>query len=99
MNCKTTLATLLFLGALPLAANAADSTTPEGSSTTGSSAAAGREEAGPLFKALDSNKDDYVSRDEAKRSAELTARFSELDTDRDGRLAASEFKKGTQSKM
>ena len=99
MNCKTTIATLLFLGALPLAANAADPTTPQSGTTTGSSTATGREEAAPLFKELDSNKDEYVSRDEAKRSAEITARFSELDSDRDGRLAASEFKKGAQSKM
>lgn len=107
MKCKTTLATLLFVGALPLAVTAADSTTqpsgsgsPGSSTTESSSPTTGREDTVPsIFKDLDTNKDGYVSRDEAKRSAEATARFSEMDTDRDGRIAAAEYKKGMQPKM
>ncbi|MCG2578697.1 EF-hand domain-containing protein [Dechloromonas sp. XY25] len=100
MNCKTSLATLLFLGALPLAAMAADATPPGGSTPGASSTATGGDDAiPPMFKELDANKDGYVSRDEAKRSAEVTARFSEMDTDRDGRITVSEFRKGTQPKM
>ncbi len=98
MNCKTSLATLLVLGALPLAAIAADAT-PPGGTTPGSAPTAGGDATPPMFKELDSNKDGYVSRDEAKRSAEVTARFSELDKDRDGRLTVSEFRTGTQPKM
>ncbi|HLO63183.1 MAG TPA: EF-hand domain-containing protein [Azonexus sp.] len=102
MKCNTSLATLLFIGALPLAAIAADATTPPGGGSTpgSSSTATGRDDAiPPMFKELDTNKDGYVSHDEAKRSAEVTARFSEMDTDRDGRITVSEFRKGAQPKM
>lgn len=48
----------------------------------------------PIFIQLDTNKDGFVERDEAKRSADTTARFEELDIDRDGRLSASELQAG-----
>lgn len=106
MKSNTKLATLLFLGALPLASIAADTTTPQGgspmgTSPAGSSTATTRQDdaSAPMFKELDTNKDGYVSRDEAKRSAEVTSRFSEIDADHDGRITTSEFRKGMQPKM
>jgi hypothetical protein len=43
------------------------------------------------FDRLDRNRDGFVSRDEAKDASELDTRFSELDTDNDGKLSREEY--------
>ena len=99
MKQKITLASLIFLGAFPLASIAADpGQTPSGSTSTPQEGAMGplREGPAPLFEQLDVNNDNYVTQEEAKRSAEVTARFKEIDGDRDGKVSASEYKKGMQ---
>lgn len=52
----------------------------------------------PMFQQLDANHDGYISRDEAKRSADVSARFVKLDTNHDGKVSVEEFIKGTQQK-
>jgi hypothetical protein len=105
MKRNTCVATLLILGTLPMAAFAADpAQAPAGSTTTQSApavpgASAGKESPAPLFTQLDANHDGYVTKDEAKRSADVTARFAALDTNRDGKIAASEFKMGMEPKL
>jgi hypothetical protein len=92
MKSHKRITTLLFLATLPMAAVAADpAQAPAGGSTPQSAPA-------PLFTQLDSNHDGYVTKDEAKRSADVTARFAALDTDRDGKIAANEYKSGMEPK-
>lgn len=91
MKRNHTLATLLVLGTLPMAAIAAD--------PAPSAAAAAKEAPAPLFTQLDANKDGYLTKEEAKRSAEVTASFSKLDADRDGKIAANEFRMGMEPKL
>jgi hypothetical protein len=43
------------------------------------------------FKALDTNKDGHISKEEAKASNELNKQFADLDKDRDGKLSAREM--------
>ena len=43
------------------------------------------------FRSLDTNKDGFISRDEAKNSAELSRQFGELDKDGDGKLSPQEM--------
>jgi len=105
MKRNASLITLLLFGTLSMAAVAADpAQAPAGSPATQSApaapgASAGKEAPAPLFTQLDTNHDGYVTKDEAKRSADITARFTTLDADRDGRIAASEFKKGMEPKL
>jgi Ca2+-binding EF-hand superfamily protein len=47
----------------------------------------------PLFNQLDSNHDGFVSKEEAKRSADITARFDSMDSNHDGGISAAEFSK------
>ena len=47
--------------------------------------------AAATFHSFDTDKDGYISRDEAKESPELTRRFNELDKDGDGRLSLEEL--------
>ncbi|MDP2880894.1 MAG: EF-hand domain-containing protein [Azonexus sp.] len=103
MKFKTTIAPLFLLVALPLGAIAAEPTQPPSSGPAAKEAApapapAAKDEPMPLFKELDTNRDNFVTKDEAKRSAEVLARFKELDTDRDGKISGAEFKKGMQPK-
>lgn len=101
MKRSINLATLFFLGVLPLGAIAADPVQAPAAKNEPAVPAApsAKEEPAPLFKTLDGNHDGYVTKEEAKRSAEVTARFKELDTDRDGKIAAAEFTKGMQPKL
>jgi hypothetical protein len=43
------------------------------------------------FRSIDTNKDGYISRDEAKNSAELNRQFGQLDKDGDGKLSPQEM--------
>jgi hypothetical protein len=45
---------------------------------------------------LDANKDGFVSREEAKASADVGARFNQLDKDSDGKLSAEELNAATR---
>ena len=98
MNHKTphkiSLPTLLLLGALPLTSVAVEyAQAPAGAQPVKEQTPA------PLFEQLDVNHDGLVTVEEAKRSAEVTARFKDLDTNRDARISADEFRKGMQEKM
>jgi hypothetical protein len=102
MTRKHSFATLLILGALPFGAIAAEQSQPTAQSPATKStpsAPAAKKEPAPLFEQLDSNHDSYVTQEEAKRSAEVTARYKELDADHDGRISAAEFKIGMQAKF
>jgi Ca2+-binding EF-hand superfamily protein len=85
---RNTLATLILLAAVPLAGTAAEGTTTTNPSATGSSSAS---EAPPMFKELDKNKDGKISESEAKRSADVSARFSTLDADKDKNISLTEW--------
>lgn len=97
MKCKICLATLFLLSAVSLGAISAEATPPSAGSPATRSAPgtpappATSDQPAPIFDALDTNHDGYVTKEEAKRSADVTARFKELDTDHDGRTSASEF--------
>jgi hypothetical protein len=43
------------------------------------------------FEALDTNHDGQISRDEAKKSADVSKKFVQADTNQDGKLDAAEF--------
>jgi len=43
------------------------------------------------FKSLDTNKDGYISKEEAKASNGLNQQFSQLDKDHDGKLSSQEL--------
>ena len=47
---------------------------------------------GKALKALDTNNDNLISRDEAKGKARLTKNFDAIDTNKDGQLSAAEMK-------
>jgi hypothetical protein len=94
-----TVAALLVTVALPLAAQTPGGTPPSqgerGPAATGAAApnpAANSPTAlaAELFKALDTNRDGFVSREEAKGST-FEGSFNALDKDRDGRLSQSEY--------
>jgi hypothetical protein len=89
MTRNTRFATILLLAAAPLAALAAD---PK------PAPAAGQAEAPPLFKELDKNRDGQIDQTEAKKSADVTARFSTLDANKDKRISLAEWQTGEQAK-
>jgi hypothetical protein len=100
MKRKITLNTLFLLAALPFGALAADPQPAAGGMPPADMSAppSATIEPSPLFKQLDANHDGYVTPEEAKRSAEVTARFGDLDTNHDGRVSAPEFGAATQAK-
>lgn len=56
------------------------------------STAASTPRAGTGMKALDTNNDKMISRDEAKRKPRLTKNFDAIDTNKDGQLSRDEIK-------
>lgn len=62
-------------------------------------APATKEEPAPLFENLDANNDDYLTKEEARHSANVRDRFKELDIDRDGKISRPEFKEVMQPKV
>jgi hypothetical protein len=89
MSRNTRFSTILLLAVAPLAVLAADQNPAP---------AAGQAEAPPMFKELDKNHDGLIDQSEAKRSADVNARFSTLDTNKDKRISAAEWSAGEQSK-
>lgn len=49
-----------------------------------------------MFEILDTNKDGYLTPDEAKKSAELTANWKALDRNGDGRVSPDEYGAGAK---
>lgn len=94
MTCKVSINTLLLLAALPMSALAADpATSGANEAPIDMPATSAGIKVDPLFNQLDSNHDGYVSKEEAKRSAGVTASFDSMDSNRDGAISASEFSK------
>ncbi|WP_168224899.1 hypothetical protein [Azoarcus sp. DD4] len=98
MKSKISLVALLLTGALPLAAIAAEPTRPPAADAPPASttpampdSAASKSDSAPMFKQLDRNSDGMVSKEEAKRSADVQARFSTLDADGNGSITLAEW--------
>ena len=88
---KRTLIAFAVAAALPLTALAQmgnPSAPPKSPSASGSSS--GMSSDSPLNR-LDTNKDGFVSKDEAKGSAEVSKNFKSLDKDHDGKLSPAEL--------
>jgi hypothetical protein len=51
----------------------------------------------PAFKKLDTDKDNFISREEASRMQGLSEIFDQADTNRDGKLDAAEFNRAVGS--
>lgn len=102
MTRKTGIAALMLLGAMPLTALAAsDMQQPASGAAAAAPAAPAADPAmakaePPLFKQLDTNHDGYISREEAKRSATVSAKFDQLDANHDGRISVDEYVKGVK---
>jgi uncharacterized protein involved in copper resistance len=98
MKVNARITALFLLAAAPLAALAAQpAATPAGDPAARTTTAA-MDPPAPLFQQLDVNHDGFIAPEEAKRSAEVTARFKELDTNHDGKISVAEFNKGMQAK-
>ena len=61
--------------------------TPPGGSSSDTGAAAG----GDVFTKLDADKDGMVSKKEASKNKDLTAKWDTLDSNKDGKLDQGEF--------
>jgi hypothetical protein len=93
------LSSMLILAAavtLPTAVFAAGtdspSRAPSASSAPPSASGAPRDSGTPMtFNSLDTNKDGFVSREEAKNSSALSKQFGQLDKDSDGKLSSAEL--------
>lgn len=51
-----------------------------------------------MFRELDRDKDGQVTKDEAKRSADVQARFDALDANHDGKVSMAEWSSGQREK-
>lgn len=89
-----TLAAFILLAAMPLAVPAAEPAAQD----AGRSGASSSTEAPPLFKELDKNSDGQISQSEAKRSADIKARFSTLDADKNKQISLTEWQAGDKSR-
>src|SRR5690349_12290721 len=94
---RHTLATLILLAAMPLAVQAADKTTPTAPDSGQSAATGTPAEAPPMFKELDKNHDGHITKAEAKRSADVSARFSAIDTDKNKQISLHEWQADEKS--
>lgn len=96
MKCKLGISSLYLLATLPLSALAADPQPADAGQSPNdmpATSAGVKADPSPLFLQLDSNHDGYVSKDEAKRSADVSARYDSIDANQDGRISAPEFTK------
>jgi hypothetical protein len=93
MNRVISLSILAAIAALPPAASAAPVEAPTSASADGRDLAALEHRwAVPLmFNSFDTNKDGYISRQEASASSLLAREFNQLDKDGDGRLSVDEL--------
>ena len=104
MKSTLSLLAVLLVGALPIAAGAAEPAKSPPALQPGTAPAppavpdAGKIEVPPMFKELDQNKDGQITKDEAKRSAETLARFDSLDTDHNGKVSLLEWNAGEKQK-
>lgn len=73
----------------PPSSTSPSSTSP--SSTSPSSSSPSTSGSGDVFTKLDTDKDGMVSKKEAAKNKELTAKWSTLDTNKDGKLDQGEF--------
>lgn len=96
MKSKISIATLLLLGAVPLAALAVNPAPPSSGASPTQSAPAAQDQVPPMFKQLDTNHDGYITKAEAVRSADVTARFAQLDSNHDGKISVAEYNEGLQ---
>ena len=87
--------TLISSAVLVLVSSAAFSAlaqTPAAPAATPAAPTQGARTHGQALKALDTNNDKLISRDEAKGKARLTKNFDAIDTNKDGQLSAAEMK-------
>lgn len=61
-----------------------------------SASLAQKKESNAAFDALDKNRDDFLSKEEAANDKELAKRFSKFDANKDGRLSQAEFIRANQ---
>ena len=72
----------------PPSSTSPSSTSPSSSPSSGSGAASGSSD---VFTKLDADKDGMVSKKEASKNKDVTAKWDTLDTNKDGKLDQGEF--------
>jgi hypothetical protein len=93
MKTMMSLLAVALASALPLAALGAEpANTPK--AVTPAEQDAAKPAADPMFEQLDQDKDGQISQGEAKRSADVQARFKQLDTDHSGMISLAEWNAG-----
>lgn len=103
MKSTISLVALVLAGALPIGAMAADPPKSPAATDPAPMPAqpapdVGKTEVPPMFKELDQNKDGQVSKDEAKRSAEVQTLFDSMDSDRNGKISLVEWNTNEKQK-